>query len=127
MYNITIYHKYKSPLTQLGRLARLANYSKIQHVAYLAKFECFHIAVYTYMLCSVLHLFLQCTTCICCRFMLVLASNQPDQFDWAINDRLDDLIKFGLPGQEERLRMLKLYFSLYILDPPRITWWRRPR
>jgi len=26
--------------------------------------------------------------------MLVLASNQPDQFDWAINDRLDDLIQF---------------------------------
>ena len=27
------------------------------------------------------------------RFMLVLASNQPDQFDWAINDCLDDLVQ----------------------------------
>ena len=61
------------------------------------------------------------------RFMLILASNQPDQFDWAVNDRLDDLIRFSLPGQQERLRMLKLYFSLYILDPPRVGWWRRPR
>ena len=59
--------------------------------------------------------------------MLVLASNQPDQFDWAVNDRLDDLVRFSLPGHPERLRMLKLYFSLYILDPPRVTRWRRPR
>lgn len=32
------------------------------------------------------------------RFMLIVASNQPEQFDWAINDRLDELIKFDLPG-----------------------------
>ena len=59
--------------------------------------------------------------------MLVLASNQPDQFDWAINDRLDDLISFELPGETERLRLLKLYFSLYVLSPPRISWWKKPR
>ncbi len=59
--------------------------------------------------------------------MLVLASNQPDQFDWAINDRLDDLIQFDLPGEVERLRMLKLYFSLFLLSPPRLTWWKRPK
>ena len=61
------------------------------------------------------------------RFMLVLASNQPDQFDWAINDRLDDMVQFNLPGPAERLRMLKLYFSLFILSPPRISWWKKPR
>lgn len=61
------------------------------------------------------------------RFMLVLASNQPDQFDWAINDRLDDLIPFELPGETERLRMLKLYFSLFILSPPRVNWWKKPK
>ena len=59
--------------------------------------------------------------------MLVLASNQPDQFDWAINDRLDDMVQFSLPGPAERLRMLKLYFSLFILSPPRISWWKKPR
>ena len=49
--------------------------------------------------------------------MLVLASNQPDQFDWAINDRLDDLVPFSLPDQEERYRMLKQYFAqvIYLL------------
>ena len=59
--------------------------------------------------------------------MLVLASNQPDQFDWAINDRLDDMVNFNLPGPAERVRMLKLYFSLFILSPPRISWWKKPR
>ena len=49
--------------------------------------------------------------------MLVQASNLPDQFHWAINDRLDDLINFQLPGREERLCMLKLYFNLYVIDP----------
>ena len=57
----------------------------------------------------------------------MLASNQPDQFDWAINDRLDGLISFDLPGEEERLRMLKLYFSLFILSPPRLRWWKKPK
>ena len=32
------------------------------------------------------------------RFMLVVASNQPEQFDWAVNDRLDELVEFDLPG-----------------------------
>lgn len=32
------------------------------------------------------------------RFMLVVASNQPEQFDWAVNDRLDELVEFKLPG-----------------------------
>ena len=57
----------------------------------------------------------------------MLASNQPDQFDWAINDRLDDMVQFNLPGAAERLRMLKLYFSLFVLSPPRISWWKKPR
>lgn len=32
------------------------------------------------------------------KFMLIVASNQPEQFDWAINDRLDELVEFTLPG-----------------------------
>jgi AAA+ superfamily predicted ATPase len=31
--------------------------------------------------------------------MLVLASNTPEQLDWAINDRLDEMIQFQLPGK----------------------------
>jgi len=48
------------------------------------------------------------------RFLVVFASNQPEQFDWAINDRLDEIVKFGLPEQVERERILKQYFDKYI-------------
>ncbi|KAG8505498.1 ATPase family AAA domain-containing protein 3 [Galemys pyrenaicus] len=51
------------------------------------------------------------------RFMLVLASNQPEQFDWAINDRVDELVGFALPQQEERERLLRMYFDKHVLGP----------
>uniref|UniRef100_A0A914XRN9 AAA+ ATPase domain-containing protein n=1 Tax=Plectus sambesii TaxID=2011161 RepID=A0A914XRN9_9BILA len=51
------------------------------------------------------------------RFMLVVASNQPEQFDWAVNDRLDEMVEFGLPGLEERERILLQYFRKYIAEP----------
>ena len=49
--------------------------------------------------------------------MLVLASNQSDQFDWAINDRLDEVIEFGLPTLEERVRLVEHYFKEYVSEP----------
>ena len=49
--------------------------------------------------------------------MLVLASNQPEQFDWAINDRLDEMVEFDLPTVEERERMVRQYFDIYVLQP----------
>ncbi|XP_061639620.1 ATPase family AAA domain containing 3 [Phyllopteryx taeniolatus] len=51
------------------------------------------------------------------RFMLILASNQPEQFDWAINDRIDEIVNFALPGLEERERLVRLYFDRYVLEP----------
>jgi ATPase family AAA domain-containing protein 3A/B len=48
--------------------------------------------------------------------MLVLASNQPEQFDYAINDRVDEMVNFGLPGVEERKRMIYHYFDKYLLQ-----------
>ncbi|XP_038216977.1 ATPase family AAA domain-containing protein 3A homolog [Zerene cesonia] len=51
------------------------------------------------------------------RIMLVLASNTPQQFDSAINDRLDKMIEFGLPGLEERERLIRLYFDKFVLIP----------
>ncbi|GMT14447.1 hypothetical protein PFISCL1PPCAC_5744, partial [Pristionchus fissidentatus] len=50
------------------------------------------------------------------RVMLVVASNQPEQFDWAVNDRLDQLIEFALPGLLERERILLQYFKQHIAD-----------
>lgn len=51
------------------------------------------------------------------RFMLVLASNQPEQFDWAINDRIDEMVNFDLPQLEERERLVRMYFDKHILQP----------
>lgn len=52
------------------------------------------------------------------KFMVVFASNQPEQFDWAINDRIDEMVEFQLPGFDERVRMLKQYFDRYVANPP---------
>ncbi|XP_063991788.1 ATPase family AAA domain-containing protein 3A homolog [Diachasmimorpha longicaudata] len=51
------------------------------------------------------------------KFMLVLASNTPEQFDWAVNDRLDEMVEFQLPGIEERERLIRLYFDKFVLQP----------
>ncbi|KAF0698768.1 Aste57867_10626 [Aphanomyces stellatus] len=50
------------------------------------------------------------------KFMIVFASNQPEQFDWAINDRIDEMVEFMLPGQDERVRMLQQYVDKYLLQ-----------
>lgn len=52
------------------------------------------------------------------KFMVVYASNQPEQFDWAINDRIDEMVEFRLPSFDERLRMISQYIDLYLLHPP---------
>ncbi|XP_039583501.1 ATPase family AAA domain-containing protein 3A isoform X1 [Passer montanus] len=51
------------------------------------------------------------------KFMLVLASNQPEQFDWAINDRIDEMVNFELPQLEERERLVRMYFDQHVLKP----------
>jgi len=51
------------------------------------------------------------------KMMLVLASNQPEQFDWAINDRLDEMVEFEIPTFEERERLIRHYFIKFILEP----------
>lgn len=51
------------------------------------------------------------------KFMLVLASNTPEQFDWAVNDRLDEMVEFTLPGLDERERLVRLYFDKFVLQP----------
>lgn len=51
------------------------------------------------------------------KFMMVLASNTPEQFDWAVNDRLDEMVEFTIPGLEERERLIRLYFDKFVLQP----------
>nr|CAB3447661.1 unnamed protein product [Digitaria exilis] len=46
--------------------------------------------------------------------VLVLATNRPGDLDAAITDRIDEVIEFPLPGEEERFELLKLYLNQYI-------------
>jgi len=55
------------------------------------------------------------------KFMIVYASNQPEQFDWAINDRIDEMVEFALPGFEERRRMIAYYMHSLLSSPTQAT------
>lgn len=46
--------------------------------------------------------------------VLVLATNRPGDLDSAINDRMDEMLEFPLPGPEERFRLLQLYLHQYV-------------
>lgn len=50
--------------------------------------------------------------------MMVYASNQPAQFDEAVMDRIDEMVEFGLPGADERKKMIAMYIEKYLLNPP---------
>uniref|UniRef100_A0A7S3PKT3 AAA+ ATPase domain-containing protein n=1 Tax=Aplanochytrium stocchinoi TaxID=215587 RepID=A0A7S3PKT3_9STRA len=50
------------------------------------------------------------------KFMVVFATNQPDQLDWAINDRTDELIEFDLPAAKERAVMMRQYYNMYVVN-----------
>jgi len=50
-------------------------------------------------------------------FMLILASNLPNDFDKAVNDRITEYIKFDKPSLEERERLVRLYFDKFIIEP----------
>lgn len=47
------------------------------------------------------------------KFMLVLASNTPEQLDRAILDRVDEMIFFDKPGDKERLQIFYYYLLEY--------------
>ncbi|KMT09415.1 hypothetical protein BVRB_6g128900 [Beta vulgaris subsp. vulgaris] len=51
--------------------------------------------------------------------VLVLATNRPGDLDSAVTDRIDDVIEFPLPGEEERYKLLKLYLNKYLSDEGR--------
>lgn len=50
--------------------------------------------------------------------VLVLATNRPGDLDSAVTDRIDEVIEFPLPGEEERFKLLKLYLNKYIVEEP---------
>ncbi|XP_074584472.1 uncharacterized protein LOC141840395 [Curcuma longa] len=46
--------------------------------------------------------------------VLVLATNRPGDLDSAVADRIDEVLEFPLPGEDERYKLLKLYLDKYI-------------
>ena len=46
--------------------------------------------------------------------VLILATNRPSDLDSAISDRIDEILEFPLPGEGERVNLLKLYLDKYI-------------
>jgi len=44
--------------------------------------------------------------------VLVLATNRPADLDFAVVDRIDEMVEFPLPEFEERKKLLKLYFDM---------------
>ncbi|TKY71114.1 ATPase family AAA domain-containing protein 3-B [Spatholobus suberectus] len=46
--------------------------------------------------------------------VLALATNRPGDLDSAVADRIDEVLEFPLPGEEERFKLLKLYLDKYI-------------
>lgn len=53
------------------------------------------------------------------KVMLVLATNEPGEFDRAVTDRVDEAVLFALPGVDERAKLLEKYFEENVRDPSR--------
>ena len=43
--------------------------------------------------------------------VLALATNRPGDLDSAVTDRIDEVLEFPLPGEEERSKLVKLYLE----------------
>lgn len=46
--------------------------------------------------------------------VLALATNRPGDLDSAVTDRIDEVLEFPLPGEDERHKLLTLYLEKYI-------------
>jgi ATPase family AAA domain-containing protein 3A/B len=56
--------------------------------------------------------------------VLVLATNRPSDLDSAIADRIDEVLEFPLPGEDERVKLLKLYLEKYIAQAGKKKDWK---
>lgn len=50
-------------------------------------------------------------------FMIVFATNHPEQLDWAVTDRIDNLVEFNLPNAQERQQLILQYIEKYLSKP----------
>ncbi|ETW04491.1 hypothetical protein H310_04754 [Aphanomyces invadans] len=52
------------------------------------------------------------------QFMLVIATNRPEDLDTAVTDRIDDALHFNLPEAAERLRLMRQYYHECVAKLP---------
>ncbi|OVA18738.1 AAA+ ATPase domain [Macleaya cordata] len=52
--------------------------------------------------------------------VLVLATNRPGDLDSAITDRMDEVIEFPIPGEEERFKLLNVYLKKYLINEDKV-------
>jgi ATPase family AAA domain-containing protein 3A/B len=61
-----------------------------------------------------------------CNFMLVLATNRPEDLDSAVLDRIDVSLYIGLPTQQQREKLVRLYMDVNLKSVAlrlRRSWW----
>merc|ERR1719371_134505 len=51
------------------------------------------------------------------KFMVVMATNVREILDRAVLDRVDEHFEFPLPSQDQRLKMLQMFFEEHIRKP----------
>ena len=54
-------------------------------------------------------------------FMLILATNRPEDLDAAVLDRIDISLRIGLPGKQECFKLTSLYMDLHITQHAKKT------
>jgi ATPase family AAA domain-containing protein 3A/B len=66
------------------------------------------------------------------KVVLVMATNNPDHLDEAVHDRIDEVVNFNLPNENER-RIMLFYYLVKYCQPPRTQLekaqfaWKYPR
>jgi ATPase family AAA domain-containing protein 3A/B len=65
-------------------------------------------------------------------FMMVLATNRPEDLDSAILDRVDVSLHVSLPQEQQRRQLIQLYMNIHLRSPAAVSlqasrsaWWRR--
>ena len=66
------------------------------------------------------------------RVIVVLATNNPEQLDAAVHDRIDEVVGFRRPSYDERFDILIHYLMMYSTEPETLTEkikfiWKHPR
>ena len=56
------------------------------------------------------------------KFMMVLATNRPEDLDAAVLDRIDDALEFPLPAFQQREELLLSHFARCVGTPDTKTW-----